>query len=507
MLAAVACAGLGVACSSGAIDDDSTSRFTLTTTLTSNGDGDGDGDGNDSRETGTGHDTQSPETTGPAESCDDNLLNQDETDVDCGGMLCSPCAEGLDCLSDSDCATASCIAGTCVEPSCSDAAANGNETDVDCGGPDCPACADNLGCVEAGDCDSGVCTGGVCVPPGCGDNVLNGSETDIDCGGPSCSGCNEGEVCIGDSDCLSQYCSAGQCAPADCLTDADCDNFDGQCTMGTCSPQHTCQATPINQGQGCDDGDLCSMGETCSNGTCGGAAPVDCSNLSNTCNVGMCNPNNGQCVAQPANQNGPCDDGNACTVASVCNNGSCADPNAPGYIFYDDFSDNSAGWTLGTEWQIGAATASNCADACPGNDPGTDHTSTNDNGIAGVVLGGCATTTIHADYCLTSPYINATALPGDVWLTFWRHLHSDYPSYMTSKVEVYNGNTWQLVWTNACCSCDNDGGWTEQAFNVSAYKNANFRVRFCHAVGQGGAFISGSWSVDDVTIAAAQCTP
>src|SRR5690606_26216781 len=121
----------------------------------------------------------------------------------------------------------SCIAGTCVEPSCSDAAANGNETDVDCGGPDCPACADNLGCVEAGDCDSGVCTGGVCVPPSCGDTVLNGSETDIDCGGPSCPGCDEGEVCIGDSDCLSQYCSAGQCAPADCLTDADCDNFDG----------------------------------------------------------------------------------------------------------------------------------------------------------------------------------------------------------------------------------------------------------------------------------------
>ncbi len=271
--------------------------------------------------------------------------------------------------------------------------------------------------------------------------MLNGDETDIDCGGPECSGCLEGESCVGSTDCLSQFCMGGACAPADCLVDADCASFSSACTVGVCSPEKTCGASPTNEGGGCDDGNLCVTGEVCSAGSCGGGAAVDCSGLSNACNIGICNPGNGMCTTQVANQGNACDDMKSCTVGEVCNAGACVDPNDPGYVFFEDFNDNSAGWQLATEWQIGATAVSACA-ACPGNDPAVDHTPSADNGVAGAMLGGCIATALHADYCLTSPVINTAAMPGPTWLSFWRHLHSDYPPYMTSSVQVYNGVSW-----------------------------------------------------------------
>src|SRR5690349_11088643 len=43
-------------------------------------------------------------------SCIDGVFNQDETDVDCGGPTCDPCASGLDCLEATDC-----IDGVCED--------------------------------------------------------------------------------------------------------------------------------------------------------------------------------------------------------------------------------------------------------------------------------------------------------------------------------------------------------------------------------------------------------
>ena len=47
------------------------------------------------------------------ETCDDLILNQDETDVDCGGDICPPCAIGGDCIDDEDCVTGVCTDGLC----------------------------------------------------------------------------------------------------------------------------------------------------------------------------------------------------------------------------------------------------------------------------------------------------------------------------------------------------------------------------------------------------------
>ena len=510
-LAGLTVAASGVGCSSGEVIDDTRGSFSTTQTTTqtttgptTSGTGSGDGDGDGETDHGDEMDTSD---TAPAEAtCEDGIINQGETDGDCGGPNCGPCETGQECVMDGDCATQSCVGNLCIEPSCMDGVANGGETDVDCGGP-CSPCVDNLGCAEGADCVSGVCVQDVCAPPNCGDSVLNGFETDVDCGGPLCEGCLEDELCAEDSDCVSQYCLGGQCAPADCLVDADCSDFDTACTAGVCSPDKTCQASPINDGQGCDDGDLCSTGETCNNGSCGAGTPVDCSDLSGPCSVGVCNDQNGMCEAQAANENNPCNDQNACTVNEQCTGGSCVDPNDPGYVFHEDFANNSAGWSLGADWDIGPAAASNCAQECPGDDPASDHTPTGDNGVAGVLIGGCTNDVIQGPYCLTSPTINTNAIPGAAWLTFWRHLHSDYPDYMTSSVQVYNGNAWVTLWASECCECVNDNDWTEIGFDVTAYKNANFRVRFCHEIGSASVFDSGSWSIDDVTVGPAQCTP
>lgn len=48
---------------------------------------------------------------------------------------------------------------------CSDGVRNGAETDIDCGGGSCGPCADGSSCSTGPDCVSGLCTGGVCVQP------------------------------------------------------------------------------------------------------------------------------------------------------------------------------------------------------------------------------------------------------------------------------------------------------------------------------------------------------
>lgn len=122
-------------------------------------------------------------------TCGDNIKNGAETDVDCGGGLCTTCNVGKRCVVDKDCRDRICSAGTCVAASCSDGIKNGSESDVDCGGPDCGPCGDGAICAGGNDCRSKVCTGGTCQSPSCSDGFLNGDETGIDCGG-SCPPCD-----------------------------------------------------------------------------------------------------------------------------------------------------------------------------------------------------------------------------------------------------------------------------------------------------------------------------
>ena len=215
------------------------------------------------------------------------------------------------------------------------------------------------------------------------------------------------------------------------------------------------------------------------------------------CTVMTCNTASGaQFSPLPAADNDPC-------TIDTCSTYGGLSHVPKSRRFFEDFSDNNAGWTLGTQWQIGSAQSSSCgSSSCGGNDPSSDHTSTNDNGVAGVVIGGCTGTAQHGDYCLTSPSINLMSETASVSLGYWRHLHADYGPYMVSHVDVSSngGSSWTQIWSTGTAACINDASWTLQTFDVTSYKASNFRMRFCYSVPQSGAFDGGGFSVDDVSL-------
>jgi plastocyanin len=47
-------------------------------------------------------------------TCDDQILNGDETDIDCGGSCPNACPTGLNCIGNADCASSMCYEAECV---------------------------------------------------------------------------------------------------------------------------------------------------------------------------------------------------------------------------------------------------------------------------------------------------------------------------------------------------------------------------------------------------------
>jgi len=89
------------------------------------GSGGGSSDARDLIESDAGDDTQATgedagdepgAEAGPAASCDDETVNGEETDIDCGGPTCPKCAAGQICKADADCRSGSCAAGKCADP-------------------------------------------------------------------------------------------------------------------------------------------------------------------------------------------------------------------------------------------------------------------------------------------------------------------------------------------------------------------------------------------------------
>ncbi len=196
------------------------------------------------------------------ESCLDNILNQDETDIDCGGLTCSACYDNRTCMINSDCQSGWCYLGVCKTSSCTDGikgpgelgadcggvcspcescadnTLNQDETDIDCGGTTCGPCGLGLNCSLDYDCVSGLCVWGVCSEESCFDGIRNQNETSIDCGG-SCGPCDLNEGCDTDDDCTSRWCYNGTCRYPNCFdgfkngveTGVDCG---GVCLPCTC---------------------------------------------------------------------------------------------------------------------------------------------------------------------------------------------------------------------------------------------------------------------------------
>jgi hypothetical protein len=443
-----------------------------------------------------------------------------------GGGTTSPC--GIDCSS-------------IQTPQCNDAICN--VTTLMC---EIVASEDGTTCDDGAFCTVGdACMMGECVAGGqqndCG--MMPGECQTITCDEASQT-CNEapspnGAVCTPADLCIvNAHCTNGLCQgqPKDCFF-APVPN---ECHTAVCNPMNgQCepQPDPNKAGDPCvDPSQLCVVDKTCDGmGNCAGGTPKDCSFLSVGCNDGVCNTMTGvceqipipdgmqcaaatddcnqgfctmgNCVPTPTNQGMPCDDGLVCTSGTVCTNGTCSGGMSNVTIYFsEDFQSNAAGWTLDTDWEMGSATAFTNASFCGTDtgDPGTDHTATMDNGVAGVNIGGTAPGGTHPHYWLTSPPVDTSAAP-TVFLEYWRWLNSDYPNFMTNKVEVFNGVTWVNVWTQPSNSTPiNDPTWTPFSYNVTAHKNTQMRVRFGFDMNP-GAYTCTQWNVDDVVLASGPC--
>jgi hypothetical protein len=200
--------------------------------------------------------------------------------------------------------------------------------------------------------------------------------------------------------------------------------------------------------------------------------------------------------------------GTTCGSDGTCG---CSSSACSGGTFYlsEDFSDNSRGWQLGNEWGIGAATAST-GQQQGSPDPASDHTPSDDDGVAGISIGGNYTAPIHDFYYMTSPVIDLSGAAGSVNLTYWRWLNCDWDPFTTQVVEVFNGSTWVTLWSNAS-SGNNlivENSWTRWTHDVTAHKNAQFRIRFGHRTDKQGNFLAwvmSGWNIDDVTLSSGVC--
>ncbi|MBI1825406.1 MAG: hypothetical protein HY287_05585 [Planctomycetes bacterium] len=130
--------------------------------------------------------------------------------------------------------------------------------------------------------------------------------------------CSDGLYCNGMEFCQGGACHAGT---------PPCDDHKTCTTDGCNEATDTCTYTSNNAA--CDDGLFCNGVETCNptkgNATtgCKAGTPVDCSGLTNQCNVGICNESLDSCQAQPVANGTSCNDGLFCTVGDSCQSGVC----------------------------------------------------------------------------------------------------------------------------------------------------------------------------------------
>jgi hypothetical protein len=389
-----------------------------------------------------------------------------------------------------------------------------------------------------------VCANGVCGCP-VGMQKCNGQCVNITYDANNCGGC--GNVCTGGKVCQSGTCS---CQPGELTCSGQCTNINSdpgncggcgnactnglQCLGGQCicpSGWSTCSGSCTNvlgDPQNCGTcGTVCTSDQVCTNGNC--QCPFGSSVCNGLCTATQTDPANcggcgiscggldcvgGSCGCAPGKTNcsnqcadlqsdpgncGAC--GTACTSGQVCVAGGCM--SASCVLFEEDFSDNSQGWTLGTEWAIGPTKVSSGQSAgFP--DPAYDHTGTSDNNVAGVVLGGNSSQTAHDFYFLTSPVVDASSATNGLLLSFYRWLNADYPPYMYSEIDVYDGTKWVKVWEVLTSPGPTDSSWQAITIDLSSYVNDKLRVRFGFKTSSGVYAVS-NWNVDDVKLIKKSC--
>ncbi len=261
--------------------------------------------------------------------CDDG--NACTTGDTCSGGSCigtlNDCDDGNPCTSDScdpdsGCAhennSASCDDGDACTTgdTCSGGSCSGSPRQCEDGNP-CTddSCDPASGCVfvdNTAPCDDGnPCTEG----DTCSGGVCVGGTNICDCQNDAdCAAFEDGNPCNGTLHCVDNQC---QVDPATVIV---CDpSSDTPCSHNTCDPvDGSCHMVDADDGTACDDGDECTVDTVCSDGACIGDARV-CDD-DEPCTDDSCDSATG-CVFTPNDD--ACDDGDPCTSDDVCNNGSC----------------------------------------------------------------------------------------------------------------------------------------------------------------------------------------
>jgi fibronectin type 3 domain-containing protein len=167
----------------------------------------------------------------------------------------------------------------------------------------------------------------------------------------------------------------------------------------------------------------------------------------------------------------------------------------PTAVLTDGFEKES-GWSLDGEWEIG--TPQGLGGSGGGNaDPTSAYYAQK---VLGLDLSGQGS--YPGDYELNdyveaiSPEVDATnLLNGQLIIRRWLNVH--YGMVDQAKIEVYDKG-WNTVWQNP--NTVNDGSWTQQSYDISAYADANRRLRIKFSLGSNGDINESGWNLDNVII-------
>ncbi|NOY94442.1 MAG: hypothetical protein GXP55_24970 [Deltaproteobacteria bacterium] len=200
----------------------------------------------------------SPGSYSCTNGCSDGLRGGDETDIDCGGLLCPACRSGSACGRDADCAgTAVCNAGRCA--ACGECEAGATDS-RSCGlcGTQTRSCGASCSWGGWSSCGGeGVCTPGTLQNQACG-NCGNQSRTcSTSCQWPGWSSCSGGGVC---SPGATQSQACGNCGSQIRNCSGGCFwNPYGACTgEGACAPGSKTSSGCFNSCQTMTCGSSCS---------------------------------------------------------------------------------------------------------------------------------------------------------------------------------------------------------------------------------------------------------
>jgi hypothetical protein len=208
-----------------------------------------------------------------------------------------------------------------------------------------------------------------------------------------------------------------------------------------------------------------------------------------------------------------------CLTDADCGGSTCIDStcvavacNAAAAYFFDTFaSGNASWWSLEGGWEIGSAVDWTGGAVKSGTfpDPSSDNSAGADNMMAGVVIGGTAPENISMSHLyLTSPVVDISAAAEPVYLEFYHWLNTAGPQAMDSSVEVFDGTQWVSLFNSSEVGGPiGEDSWRRSIYNVTAYRNPYFSVRFGYAVYASTIEKVSSWNVDDVRIESAPYCP